>query len=350
MSGPSASGALLELVVENRAINDWLSVFERCPHRLNAPHCSDAELLAIPGCERLLACSTDGICEEILVGLYREPFTVGWAAVMANFSDLAAVGAEPVGLLLSVVWPNGTPDEFKQEVARGVHAACVALKTYLVGGDTGAGPTLSLTGCALGWVDRSACMTRVGMTPGDVVYLSHRAGLGNLMASRLLLGPEAGGVSEGVYRPMARIREGQIAGGCASACMDTSDGVFSTLDQLVRLNRVGIRIEAEWRDLVIESARVLPSWIPRTALLAGYHGEYELVFTVPADMNSRFLACAAAADWHPVRLGTAVETVEVFHRERSIDMLFYRNLLDSVQGDIEAYARGLLDACKSLEV
>jgi hypothetical protein len=85
-------------------------------------------------------------------------------------------------------------------------------------------------------------------------------------------------------------------------------------------------------------------------LLAGYHGEYELVFTVPADMNSRFLACAAAADWHPVRLGTAVETVEVFHRERSIDMLFYRNLLDSVQGDIEAYARGLLDACKSLEV
>ena len=60
----------------------------------------------------ILAITTDSIVEEIRLGLYDDPYLIGWMIVMVNLSDLAAVGADPLGILISEIFPNNLDDIF----------------------------------------------------------------------------------------------------------------------------------------------------------------------------------------------------------------------------------------------
>jgi thiamine-monophosphate kinase len=91
--------------------------------------------------------------------------------------------------------------------------------------------------------------------------------------------------------------------------MDTSDGLFATLDQLGRLNNCGFHLEKEWVShlapgalRIAEMAGVNP-WM----LLAGPHGEFELVFTIPPHRIPSLHIAADAAHWVPMRLGVVIE-------------------------------------------
>jgi thiamine-monophosphate kinase len=83
----------LNSILENQKINKLLSDFRRSPHQLNKPHESDAEIIKLN--DALLAITTDSISEEILTGLYDDPYIIGWMIVTVNMSDLAAVGSSP---------------------------------------------------------------------------------------------------------------------------------------------------------------------------------------------------------------------------------------------------------------
>jgi len=88
------------------------------------------------------------------------------------------------------------------------------------------------------------------------------------------------------YRPSARLAQGKTLLEIANCCMDTSDGTISTLDQIMRLNNCGIKLIDDWKNFVDEeSANVCKqSNVPLWFLLAGYHGEFELIFSI--DPNS----------------------------------------------------------------
>ena len=58
-------------------------------------------LIQIPGTSLVIAITTDSIVKELKTGLYSDPYTIGWMTVLANASDLAAVGPEPSGILIS---------------------------------------------------------------------------------------------------------------------------------------------------------------------------------------------------------------------------------------------------------
>jgi thiamine-monophosphate kinase len=338
----------LDLVEENKRLNQWIELFKRHPEQINSPHGSDAELIPIAEGANLLAASTDTICEEISFGLYQEPYTIGWITVMANLSDLAAVGAYPIGLLISVSWPKDTTQNFKREIAHGIQEACEKIGTYLIGGDTNETPIISLTGCALGVLKKDDMVTRIGLKPGDFIYISYPAGLGNLMAASKYLNISDRLFAEREYRPTARIREGQILAPFASSCIDTSDGVFSALDQLVRLNQVGIEIEAHWKELVFPASNQFDS-VPFSALLAGYHGEYELLFSIPQNVNEIFLIKAKSIGWNPLFLGKAIDDPVVSFRNIPIDTLYFRNLIEEVNYDVDKYISLLMQACHNIE-
>ena len=86
----------LEKIFENKTISELVHRFSRSPQQSNRLHETDAELIAINSNKSdYLAVTIDTIADEISEGLYKDPFTMGWITVMANFSDLAAVGAEP---------------------------------------------------------------------------------------------------------------------------------------------------------------------------------------------------------------------------------------------------------------
>lgn len=313
---------------EDIAIDAWLRVLSRAPGQVNAPRESDAELLPLPGnADTCLAITIDTIAEEIRAGLYRDPYTMGWVTIMATLSDLAAVGAEPLGVVVSASNPPESGRPFEQRAALGMEEACRSIGTHVLGGDTNATPEISLTACAVGTVPLREVLTRRGIGAGDAVYLTGRAGAGNAFAMARILGLTGDVSSEERYRPSARIEAGLALRGHAGACMDTSDGVLATLDQLMRLNGRGFAIDGDWPRFLCEDALEVsgrtgrPEWM----MLWGPHGEYELVFTVPAGDAEEFEAGASGIGIDPVRIGTVQEraalTVELpSGRKLDLDM------------------------------
>ncbi|MEE9390773.1 MAG: AIR synthase related protein, partial [Candidatus Aminicenantaceae bacterium] len=115
----------MEKILENTTINSWAQHFKRSPRQINKSHEADAELIEIEGNKsHLLAVTIDSVAEEITEGIYRDPFTMGWVTVMSNFSDLAAVGAEPLGIIISVSVEAERDEKFRGEIAKGMSAAC----------------------------------------------------------------------------------------------------------------------------------------------------------------------------------------------------------------------------------
>jgi thiamine-monophosphate kinase len=124
----------LNEILENKVINNLISGFERSPNQLNKAHESDAEIIQLGILK--LAVTTDSISEEISTGLYDDPYLIGWMIVTVNMSDLAAVGATPIGILISEIIPKTFSEEKIKELQRGISDACKTYGTFILGGDT----------------------------------------------------------------------------------------------------------------------------------------------------------------------------------------------------------------------
>lgn len=334
---------------DERALIEVLAAgMPRSPAQLNALHESDAELVGLPGTDVVLAVTTDGVVEEIATGLYRDLELAGWMVVAVNASDLAAVGARPVGLLISECLP---PDMSAEDVAAlqsGIRASASAHGMAVLGGDTNHAADLALTATAIGTVARDALLTRRGARPGDVLCASGPLGIGTAFAFHMML---AGGRGEPVpFRPCARLAEGAVLPGLASSCMDTSDGVLATIDELMRVNGIGFSWTAHYESVLHPAARQVAqaAGLPEWTMLAGPHGEFELVFTVPADRLVALRRAASAIGWHPLPLGTVTSGTGLRMRDGDRTVTFdtagIRSLYAAVGGDPERYLRDLLGA------
>ena len=332
----------MDMILENKAINSWVKHFNRSPRQINHPHEADAELIEIEGkSSHLLAVTIDSVSEEIMEGLYQDPFTMGWVTVMSNFSDLAAVGAQPLGIVISVSIEPTRDEKFRERIAEGIGAACQELGVFVLGGDTNTARHISLTGCAVGFVPREKRISRLGAKTGDAVFMSGRAGQGNAMGLvRMAKLPEEY-FPERNYRPIARVKEGRLIREYGSSCMDTSDGLLITLDQLFRVNNKGFVVEVDWKRILAPDVFQFCEMtkIPHWFMTAGIHGEFELVFTVPSSKVSIFLKEAKAIDFSPIYLGNvqqkpSLEFILLSKEKVEIDMAPLRNLWASDGNDL----------------
>ena len=340
---------------ENVIVNAWAGRFRRSPDQHNEPHETDSELVEMPGePERFLAITIDTVCEEITHGIYRDAHTMGWVTAVASLSDLAAVGADPLGIVVSVSTKPDASDKFVHDVAEGLEYACRAHGVFVLGGDTNVSPTTSLTACAVGLVPRERVLRRKGASPGDAVFLSGYAGAGNALGLARLSGMPDDAYPERTYRPTAELKMGRLLRGFASSCMDTSDGVFATLDQMMRLNGVGFGVDCDCDRLldpdVLDFCKRTdtPHWL----MAAGPHGEFRLLFTVPPEKLKGFLGAVKREGLTPISLGTvqekvAVSLVTAAGETVDIDVARLRNLLYDVDGDMERFVREFVEAGKS---
>lgn len=343
---------VMDEILENVMIDSWAKHFKRSPNQINKLHEADVELVEISAdLDFYLAATVDTVAEEILVGLYREGRTMGWVAISASLSDLAAVGAEPLGIVISASVDADRGESLVTQIARGMEEACRSHGVFILGGDTNATPDTSLTSCALGLVPRNKYMTRIGCKPGDIVFATGRMGMGNGLGFVRLTGCPVDLFPEANYRPEARLKEGQLIRDYASCCMDTSDGLFTTLDQLMRLNGLGFMVNCNWETLVTPGVLALcdKTKTPPWAMLAGPHGEFELVFTVPPDRMVAFNERVEKGDLHPVRIGEVqkhfgLTLLQPSSKRVDIDMSVLRNLLEVVGGDLKKYVTEFL-AC-----
>ncbi len=332
---------MMETIIENAVVARLAASLPRTPRQLNSLQESDAELILLPGNGgQVLALTTDAIAEEIASGLYADPYLAGWMTVMANLSDLAAVGAEPLGLLIAETLPQGMTEKERDLLQMGIRDACLLAGSHVIGGDTNYGGRLQLTGTAVGLVPGLASMRRIGCKPGDLLFSTGKLGVGNAFAAERLNGTVRDGVG---YLPIARLREGRVLYSYASACMDTSDGLFSTLDQLGRLNDVGFVLHAEWPRLIDSGAQQvaesigLPPWM----LFAGPHGEFELIFTVHSENVETMLGAMGQSGMQPVFLGSVSGTpgiaLDGWGRFEPEDLADIRNRPFETQEDVREF-------------
>jgi thiamine-monophosphate kinase len=336
----------LDLISENRLLGVWARTLRRRPDQANRMHESDAELVPLPGTDRLLALTSDTLAEEIALGFYRDPETIGWMAATMSLSDLAAVAADPLGLLVAVTLPRGAGPDFQEGLAAGLDAACRAAGTYVLGGDTNLAAEAAVTTTAVGLVGCDQVLRRTGCGAGEVVFASGPLGAGASVAARALGGEAGRGPEPAPFRPCARLREARWLVGFATACMDTSDGLIATLDQLSRLNGVGFEIATPLEQLLETGAHraCLALGLDPLLAVAQPHGEFELVWTVREEDADRFLRQAASHGFRPLALGRTIpepvirlvgETVRV------IDAARIRNLTDEMGSEPRRYVAAL---------
>jgi thiamine-monophosphate kinase len=339
---------MMQDIVENALITRLAQSLPHHPAQINRIQESDAELIPLPGSAgQILAVTTDSIVEEVESGMYDDPHLLGWMTVMANCSDLAAVGATPIGLLIAETIPGNATASQIEELQNGIRDACRRIGTCVLGGDTNFSDRFHTTATAIGLIADGAPLLRVHCSPGDVLFSSGPMGAGNAFAALKLFDPA--GAHHAGFAPVARLREGAIVRHHASACMDSSDGLLATLDQLGRLNNCGFLIENGWDGCIDPATREVASHagLSPWMLLAGPHGEFELVFTVPPDRTREFLAAAAETDWIPLRLGTITASagvaVENWGRIPPEDLATLRNYTFSDRESILQYPRFLAD-------
>lgn len=343
----------LNSIAENRLLQDWLKNFSRSPNQFNQPHQTDAELISTEGSDVLQAITTDTISEEIALGFYRNPYTIGWMSATVTLSDLSAVGTSPAGIVASITIPENTTKQFRLELAAGLEGACRDANTFILGGDTNFGDTISITTSGLGNARGDKVLTRTGCRPGDLLYATGPLGTGGPVAAAAFFGEEGSEV-ENLFRPRARIHEGQNLAGFASSCMDSSDGLIATLDQLARLNHVGFELTQAPEELVADEVLFFcrKYRLDPYLMLAQPHGEFELIFTVPPNMQEKFEQYFKSFGLEFLQLGyvTADQHLKISGpKPRIIDSTRVRNLFNEVNGDFSQYFKELPETISSYE-
>jgi thiamine-monophosphate kinase len=269
-------------LAEMEELSAWLGDQPRDPCQLHPPGECDAEVVPLAGGGHL-ATSVDTVAEEIATGLYSDPETIGWIAAMNGLSDIAAVGADPLGVLMSVMWGPDWDAADRAALGRGFGAALRVSGTCLLGGDTGNAPATVVTTTALGRCEGPP-MARSGARPGDLLCVTGTFGSGGALAARWVLGENPEVFPERLFRPAARLREGVLLRPIASACTDTSDGLLQAVEILTGVSGVGAALE--WNPDTLDAgaaayfrARELPLWLLWVAEIS----EYELLVALPEE-------------------------------------------------------------------
>jgi thiamine-monophosphate kinase len=284
--------------------------------RRPAPHGSavvlgvgdDCALLQPPPGE-LLAISSDMLVEgrHFLPG--TDPQALGHKALAVNLSDLAAMGARPLGFTLAVSLP-AVDDAWLAAFSAGLLALAQQHACPLVGGDTTAGP-LNLCITVFGSVMPGRALRRDAAQAGDDLWVSGRTGEARLALERQFGTPWAKALALGaddeaalqarLHRPEPRLALGRALAGMAHAALDVSDGLAGDLGHVLAASGVGACIDETALPVAPVLAR-LPADHRRECLLHG-GDDYELLFTADPARHADVLAAGTQSGTVVTRIG-----------------------------------------------
>ncbi|MBF0548285.1 MAG: thiamine-monophosphate kinase [Candidatus Riflebacteria bacterium] len=318
--------------------------FQRSPNQLNGIHESDAELIHQTD-GSYIAITIDTLLEEYKLGIIRSPYIVGWSLIAHSLSDLAAVGADPIGLLNALILPRKPEKEWNENLFKGMQDSLSWHQTYCLGGDTSVGEESALSCVALGRIpaDRSP-LTRLGAKLGDVFYITGPLGLGNQLAVAKRIDANLWASLEKRYLPKARLKEVLALRKWMKCAIDTSDALLQGMAILSALNGVGIRFEHRDElyppDLVEMAKKVnFPLWTINTFGL----GEYEILFAVEKNTEAEFLQDAAKKSIYVKKIGEAIKEPEIKlvlnNRDYTLDAPYLLNLLGQTSSIDEYYQK-----------
>ena len=204
----------------------------------------DAALLRV-GSGMELAVSTDMLVSGTHFLPDADPFLLGHKTLAVNISDLAAMGAQPRWVLLSLALPE-VNETWLQKFSEGFFALADQYGVELIGGDTTRGP-LNLCVTIMGEVPSGAALRREGAQLGDDIWVSGYLGdaalaLAHLQHKVQLSAKDFSRCAPALHQPMPRLILGQALRGVANSAIDISDGLLADLGHILESSKVGAEI------------------------------------------------------------------------------------------------------------
>jgi len=227
-------------------------------------------------------------------------------AMRMNLSDMAAMGARPLGVFLSVALSPAEDDAWMDLFTRGLEQDLSAFDVGLLGGDTVATPgpaTFSIT--ILGTVPPGAHLSRGGGRPGDRLWVSGTIGDGALGLQALrkalpgLSDEDRAALVDRYHLPQPRVPLGLGLRGLATAALDISDGLVADLEHLCHASGCGASILVGSVPLSQPARRCVDADSRWFDVVLGGGDDYELLFAAPP---SRDTAIRALGDRLNVRV------------------------------------------------
>ncbi|WP_087722376.1 thiamine-phosphate kinase [Pandoraea sp. PE-S2T-3] len=264
----------------------------------------DCALLRPPAGEQL-AISTDMLVEGRHFFPDVDPRALGHKTLAVNLSDLAAMGAKPLGVTLALALPDSDP-AWLGPFAEGLAALADRYDCPLIGGDTTRGPR-NLCVTVFGAVPGAHALRRDAAQPGDDIWVSGTLGdarlaLGVLRSEWPLSDADFDQVRRAMDWPEPQITLGMALRGVARAALDISDGLLGDLGHILKRSGVGARINVDVlprsRELAAQSQA-----IQRLCTLAG-GDDYQLCFCADSAQRDRIAAIGNELGMRVTRIGT----------------------------------------------
>ncbi len=268
----------------------------------------DGAVLEVRG-DRRLVVTTDVLVDGVHFSLglanpivTTPPHAVGWRSAAANLSDLAAMGALPIGITIGLSLPPEMPVQWIEELYQGVTDCLMPWQVNIVGGDIVRSPQVSLAITALGEVPPQSILQRTGAKPGDRIVMTgihgrSRVGLEYLLGREINLSNPNAWIKAHQY-PQPRLDLISQFQGLASAGMDSSDGLADAVLQICRSSQVGAVLDQQ----VILASPEIQSLIQAVGLEKAlewvlYGGEdFELVLCMPKAAAIAFCKATGSYD------------------------------------------------------
>ncbi|OQR26807.1 thiamine-phosphate kinase [Pseudomonas sp. Bc-h] len=251
----------------------------------------DCALLSVASGEQL-AISTDTLVAGVHFPDVCDPFLLGQRALGVSASDLAAMGANPIGFTLALTLPDVSAD-WLQAFARGLNDMAQGCSMRLIGGDTTRGP-LSLTVTVFGSVPSGKALTRGGAQVGDLLCVGGPLGDGAgalplVLNQRSTEASTTQALLARYWSPQPQFELGLALRDKATAALDISDGLLADCGHIALASGVRLLVE---RDKLPMSDALKAFFDPDEALNAALSGgdDYRLAFTLPPSWLADLLA------------------------------------------------------------
>ncbi|TFW15390.1 thiamine-phosphate kinase, partial [Duganella callida] len=269
-----------------------LSEFDLIKEYFQRPHHAARAVLGIgddcaliaptPGTQ--IAISSDMLVEGRHFFAGEDPQRLGHKALAVNLSDLAAMGARPVGFTLALALP-AAERAWLHGFSQGLFALADAFNIELIGGDTTRGP-LNICITVFGEVRPGQALRRSAARPGDDIWISGTLGDARLALAgyRKELSLDAAALQAAgarMHTPVPRVELGMALAeqGLAHAAIDISDGLVGDIGHILKLSQVGATLNID----ALPAGDVLATRDAalRRAYTAAGGDDYELCFTAP---------------------------------------------------------------------
>lgn len=263
---------------------------------------------------------------------YLDNYDVGYYLAMANFSDIAAMGAQPIALLSVVRYPRDMPDDEFRNVMCGIKDACARAGALNVGGDIGTAERLILSASAAGVVETGRGLLRSTARPGDRLCVTGATGLAaaaqkyfmsRSLESRRLRGEDEDILLSAWKRPDALITQGRLlsTSEVVTSCQDTSDGLKATIQSIAALSRVGFVVDAANLPVsgAVRNTAALHD-LDLLSLILGDSVDFQLMFTVSPDHIAALRDAFSERGLSFADIGTAVDGRDVLLRTPDGDL------------------------------